>query len=307
MTTINVTLAELKTLAATKHIAVQVRETANAFELILGENGTYWTTNVFKDGDARYDAAILSDYNASKAGLRIGQSVEMRTHDGRLQTQPVTLDVGLWHRFTSFGDSATTIGEGTPLRAYIEPGSPNVFINVSFRDWVRVIGGLMKFEGGEMTPDDCDWISLRVLIPNSENLTPSPTNTGNAMTFMNTVIPMAGNGPYNLNLAKANFVPAENNTGFWDWNWPDKGHGILTPNIYQKGEFHVITPDYSAVEFIGKSFLLGAGTKSFTPPNPHPTYVYPGWTIQAEFHKVQNGTKPLMISSEIQTARKSTI
>lgn len=312
MTRINVTWPEMKQIQAKKKVRLQYLEKLNAYNIFLADGGLTWFTAVYKppteavSDDGHYVEAHYNEWLTLKSTY--DGSVEPRTDDGRAMFQPVTLDRGLWHWYTSDGDGAGR-GDGQAFEVQLSAEGTES-IEWKFNDWVEMAGGVCMFDGAKIG----DWVAFEVFMPATQaantpgtgnaNKVPVP-NTGGTM---NVFVPAAGNGDWTINLASSEAVPviASGGNGFWHWSWPDTGVGTVTPSVPSKGSYNLF--DFAvdpATRFIPRVRILGSHLLPFTPDNVHPTDVLPHWRMRFKLHHGP-GEHDLAAVFYLITARKDT-
>lgn len=312
MSRISVSWSEIKTIQASKKIRFQYVEKLDAFNVFLTDGALTWFTNIYKpptdqvSDDGHYVEAWYTDWMNLKK-MHDGP-MEPRTDDGRPMVQPVTLDRGIWHWYTSDGDGEDK-GDG-PEFALSASEEGDESVEWKFNDWVEMAGGVCMFENAKLG----DWLGFEISMPatQAEN-TPGAGNANKvslpgAQGTMNLFVPAAGDGDWTIDLASREAVPviASGSHGFWDWDWPDTGLGNVLPNSAQKGAYNLFDfPLDPATKFIPRVRILGSHILSFTPDNVHPTDILPHWKMRFKLHHGP-GTHELAAVFYLITARKNT-
>jgi hypothetical protein len=208
-----------------------------------------------------------------------------RTEDGREMVQPVTLDRGLWHWFHSAGDDAANgraMGQG--FSAQVSSGDPTASVTWQYNDWVEIAGGIAKYRNAE--PGDT--ISLKLWFPATVGSNTPGTGNANKIAVgsgIHMFVPAANDGgDWTLTLDDRDLVcpvPASpEQTGYWDWSWPDTGSGLVNANANGQGWYNLF--DFSvdpSTQLIRKVLMLGTSEIRFMPENVHPTDVLPHWKL----------------------------
>lgn len=306
---VQVTWSELKALSQQKRIKFQVRETLNAFEVSLTEGELTWWTPVYKPpaspemDDGTYNEEEYNDWLVEK--LQHKGPIEPKTDDGRPMVQPVTLDRGIWHWFTSDGDSPTVKGAGPAFELFAN-SEGNQTVEWQFKDWVEMAGGVCIYENAKRG----DYISFEVAMPATQATSTPGTGNANKVPVPggNMFVPAAGDGAWTINLSSSDAVPviASGSNGYWHWSWPDTGVGVVSPSIPAKGSYFLF--DFSidpATRFMPRVRILGSHVLTFTPDNVHPTDILPHWKMRMTLHHGP-GTHEVDMVWYLVTARKDT-
>lgn len=233
-----------------------------------------------------------------------------RTEDGREMVQPVTLDRGLWHWFHSAGDDATNgRAKGTEFKAKVTVLSPTATVTWQYNDWVEIAGGVAKYRNAE--PGDV--VSLKLVFPATVGSSTPGTGNANKVAIgggANLFVPAAGDGDWTLTLDDRDLVcpvPASpEQTGYWDWSWPDTGAGLVKANTSAKGWYNLF--DFAvdpATQLIRNVTMLGTAEIRFMPENVHPTDVLPHWKLTVTLEH-GGGVNTLDLVWMVVAARKDT-
>jgi len=230
------------------------------------------------------------------------------TEDGRVMVQPVTLDRQLWHWYHSAGDVlGGARGGDTSFELQVTAGSPDASLQWAYNDWVEMAGGVAFYRGADLG----DHVSFKLLFPASVGSSTPGTGNANKVAIgggANMFVPAAGDGDWTLTLDDRDSVvpvPATNETGYWEWDWPDEGVGTVSAgaagaSFYNLFDF-AIDP---ATRFIPRVNLLGAGEARFLPENVHPTDVLPHWRLRCDLHHAGGG-QTLDLVWHVVAARKA--
>ncbi len=214
---------------------------------------------------------------------------EPRTSDGRLITQPVTLDDGYWHVFAGAGDTQGlpgSIGGGTACQAS-HAAADFKHTEWNFRDTIGVAGGTGKYAGAVLG----DYVSISTFAPATQAT--STPGTGNANKYnlggplnMFTAAPDSdGDWTIVLDDGTAHPVPNAAQTGQWNYAKASKGWGTTTLGSGASG-YDLYDFEVTLVPFVVKEHILGAGVLDVSPPNVHPTDVFPEWSFRCSIFNV---------------------
>jgi hypothetical protein len=234
--------------------------------------------------------ADLAEYDSG--AIEFNRAVEQKNYDGRVITQPVTLGSGQWHFWHGEGDDpgAGTVGGGQAFEATQSTAGDNPVTWV-YRDPVWIAGGSFRYQGAEMG----DHVSFVIYAP-ATGITPSAGgNTGNCNLHSSGILlPAAGDGAYDVDLATANPVPTSDfapYTGFWNYTLPTdmKGRGTITPGAPGQSKYHLIPADIPLDQFVHKERLLGTGESFYEPQNINVSLCLPGWQFTCTLHNA-NGS-----------------
>lgn len=211
-----------------------------------------------------------------KAGAN--KTVEQRATDGSLFTSPCIFPAGVYLYITSSGDGSG-IGDG-PAFLMSSEAIGDTTLEFSFLDWVLMAGGASFSEGAQRG----DWASFEVYCP-ATAVTPNAEGTGNCNVVNNVVIvPAAGNGAFDVDLALANPILTPLKDGFWEWDFPLTGKGSVSVGDPGKAGAHLLTVDKPLVRFANRIQLMGNGERNFSIPAIEPKIMLPHWKGKVTLH-----------------------
>ena len=213
--------------------------------------------------------------------------------DGSPYFSPCMFPTGVYLYITGADDSEV------PFKAESEAAG-DVSQDFSFNDWVLIAGGGMIFQGAAIG----DSATVVVFCP-ATPVVLNPSNTGNCNVVSGVIVPAAGNGAYDVNLANVNPVLTPLHDGYWDWNFPITGKGTVVPGVPGAAGAHLIAADYSLIRFVNKAPMLGSGSLDFTIPAIEPKICLPHWKIRVTLHN--GGHTGLKAVWHLTTARVKTI
>jgi hypothetical protein len=275
-------------------IWVQADEFVCMCSVPAGADATHYETNYKARGQ---EVAHQSD--AIVLGQReLGILVRPKTHDGKLQVSPDIFPGGVALYVAGVGDN-TGVGDGQIFNASSEEAG-DVNVEFGFKDWVYAAGGGITCEGGQIG----DYVDLKIYCP-ANVVEESVDNTGNCNKVslgggLNLIVPAAGNGAFDIDLAEASPVPAEGNDGYWDWSEPDTGRGTITalPGV---GKYNIIEQQIPLSSFVRKFPLIADGLIDITIPALKPKKVLPHWKWVFTLHN--SGHTGLKVGWYLMTAR----
>lgn len=233
-----------------------------------------------------------------------------RTSDGKAIFLPTLFPGNVVMYFAGVGDDPTNgRGQGDLFQIAKSTVGSETF-EFSFNDWVYIAGGWYSWRNGKLG----DWVSFEVYCPQTP-VTPASGN-GNCNVVNGVIIPAAGDGAYNVDLAQANPVPAlalvgeseQSNNGYWDWSKPNTGKGTVSASATPgAAEWHLVAADVSLVRFGAKLPLLGDDASPVLVPAVKPKKILPQWKFRVALY---NGTErtldPLEVVWHLVTARIAT-
>jgi len=237
--------------------------------------------------------ADLDAYDEMLAADSFNNAIEQRNREGRLVTQPVTLDANQWHYWHSIGDTAGALRAGGQFKLS-KSVDGDTDTSWQYRDPVWMAGGELMFQGATIG----DHVSFCVYAPATPVTASSGGNTGNCNVYYGVIVPAAGNGAYNVDLDEAHPVPAPAEDGYWDYALPANMQfgGTTTvstspPNEYGQGtaKFHLISQRFDLTRFVAKELLLGSGKAKYEPQNINASLCLPEWRFECVLHNEGGG------------------
>lgn len=181
-----------------------------------------------------------------------------------------------------------------------------------FNDWLYLAGGGIQVKDGEIG----DYVEMTAYCP-ATPVTPNGSNTGNCnlvdpgVGSAILIVPAAGDGAYDVDLAQANLVPAHetydesNPAGYWEWTAPEVGKGTITAGDEPSKEFwHLFAVDIQLAKFVAKLPLMGTFMADITVPAVKPKKILPHWKMKVTLHN--GGHTGLKLAWYLVTARKKT-
>jgi hypothetical protein len=238
----------------------------------------------------------------------------IRTSDGKPIVLTSHFPGGVYYYVTGAGDGASTRGDGEACGIQVsgtDPSDPDP-IDVDFLDSLYLEGGILTWTNARYG----DWISMGLVIP----ATPAPVANGGGTGNCNLValgggaaliVPAAGNGAYDVDLATAIPVPAYNEesgaaTGYWEWSDPDTGKGTVTASATPgSAKWNLLNFSPPMVRFINRFRLLGDGSLDLKPPIK-PKKILPHWKFRTTVHSVGRPSGTLDIVWTLKTGRVQT-
>lgn len=224
--------------------------------------------------------------------------------DGTPISLPCLFPAGVYLYIAGAGDDATNgRGAGQEFNASRATQGESV-VEWAFNDLVYLAGGGASFVGAELG----DWASLETVAP-ATAVTPNGSNTGNCNVVDGVIVPAAGNGAYDVDLATAVPVPAitdDGYNGYWEWDYPVVGKGTISVGAPGTAHFHLIAAEVKLVRFANKLQLLGGGDLDMTLPAVEPKAMLPHWKGRLTLHN-HTGHAGLQVVWFLHTARVATL
>lgn len=185
-----------------------------------------------------------------------------RTSDGRRIFLPAIYRGSIDPMFIGSDD------DGNPfLLHWIAPPllEDTKFMEWGFHDWIYVGKGLITFKNAG--PGD----QMTVTIKAPATVTSSTPGTGNCNKVpigggVNILVPAPGNdGTHTVQDTDKVPVPASNEDGYWDWDTPDIGKGLVSAGVPGASLYHLMDQDIYLVKWIRDIQLIGDGSKDLDP------------------------------------------
>jgi hypothetical protein len=237
-----------------------------------------------------------------------------KTSDGKPIVIATLFPGGVYYHVTGAGDGASTRGDGEACGIQVsgtDPSDPDPVV-VDFLDYVYLEGGILSWANAAFG----DYVTMGLVIP----ATPQPTANGGGAGNCNIValgggaamiVPAAGNGTHDVDLANAVPVPAYNEesglaSGYWDWSEPDTGMGTVTasatPGAARWNLYNFAPP---MVRFINRFRILGNGSVDLKPPIK-PKKILPHWQFKTWVHSAGRPSGTLDVVWALKTGRVQT-
>lgn len=226
-------------------------------------------------------------------------SPKPKQSDGSPFVSPCMFPSGVYLYITGCGDDEA-VGDGDLLHLESEEAGDTPFV-FGFVDWVLIAGGAAYATGAQPG----DWMRFEVYCP-ATPVTPNPNNTGNCniVNPPGIIVPAAGDGAYDLDLAQANPVLTPLHDGFWDWDFSPTGRGTVSVGAPQQAKAHLIPADYPLTCFVNK-VALSDQALDFTIPAIEPKIMLPHWRAKVTLHN--SGHTGLKVDWYVTTARVRTV
>jgi len=274
---------------------------ASAVVTALGNVGTVGDvcTVTFKAALSSGDKTILDSLVAAHSGEPMpGDALPVQlcaadgsaspvSNDGKLIMLPCMFPPGVQIYFAGCGDDPVN-GRGAGVQfALSSDAAGDVVREFGFSDWCLLAGGDGASAGAELG----DYATFEAVAPASV-VTANPGGTGNCNLVpigggVNLIVPAAGDGSHDVDLATAVPLPAGKpgeKSGYWEWDWPDTGKGSISPGIPGKGEFHLLDVPRVLNRQCPKYQLLGERQFSLTIPAVNPSALLPQWRLRVTLH-----------------------
>lgn len=228
-----------------------------------------------------------------------------KTSDGKLIFLPNLFPGGVTLYLCGAGDDRVAGRGAGPLFQMAHDVAGPTEMEFQFNDGIYFAGGTLTWRGGNVG----DWISLEAYAPATPVV---PSVAGNANLHPSGIlVPAAGDGTLQVDLATAIPVPAFDDagvkSGMWNWDDPWTGLGNITPAaVPGTGNCHLIPAVVPLARFANKMPLLGDGTMNLQLPAIKPKYMWPQWKFRAVLNNM-GGIAGLKAAWMLVAARWSTL
>jgi hypothetical protein len=237
-------------------------------------------------------------------------SVAPKGSDGTPATLPCLFPNGVYLYLSGAGDGASARGVGDPFVLSSDTAEDKTF-EWGYLDWVLIAGGGMSHQGGQAG----DYCTMEVVAP-ATAVVPNAGGTGNCnlvdpgVGAAILIVPAAGNGAYDVDLAAAVPVPAWDAmtgacSGFFEWDKPSTGKGTISVGAPQQSHFNLFAIELTLMRFCNRMPLLGSGVLDFNIPAVEPKTIMPHWKGRVTLHNV--GHAGLVGAWYLTTARMKTV
>jgi len=277
-----------------------------------------WMKAALSEGDK----TLLDSLVAAHTGICLEHQTDTvkiegpTTSDGKPIFLPCLFPGNVYLYPTGAGDNVTNQTRGDGQAFQVEcTAAQDYDVEWQFIDWVYLAGGGVRWQNGEIG----DWLSLLIYAP-ATTVVPNVGNTGNCNLVdpgvgqAILIVPAAGNGAYDVDLATAIPVPAFTETeagvstpnGFYEWSGPNTGLGVVTAGVAQHSNFNLCAIAINLVRFANRLQLVGDNIQDMTIPAVKPKKILPQWKFKTTAHHVA-GTKNFNAQWWLVTARAQTI
>lgn len=268
----------------------------------------------YADWKANYSSGSIEVASGDDAlALLVGTSLSAippRKRDGK-PVQIMTPSTSGWNTwFVGAGDDANPTppvsgrGDGTKLRlTFTAPGVQECEIQNT--EVVELHDGQLYYTPvGDWSPDD-RW-DFFVRIP-ATVVTPNATNTGNCdlvpQTGYNVIVPAAGTGAYDVDLATACPIPSDDmSTGYWDCDYQS---GLITPSASPgTAEYHLM--DVSIESYFMRNMPAGNPLGIFDIDTYDAEWIHFNWKLVMRMNRVSAGAGPYEVTAWLMFFRQET-
>lgn len=225
--------------------------------------------------------------------------------DGKMFVIPNIFPQGLTLYITGAGDHVSNgRGAGSLFQIQSEQAE-DAAVEWSFNDVVYMAGGTVFWQGGQAG----DYANMECIAP-ATPVTPNGAGTGNCNVVSGLIIPAAGNGAFDVNLANGVPLPAVSDAGVasgqWDFTDPWTGSGTITPAaVPGQGSINLVAAQLLLARFVNKMPLLGDDSINLVIPAIKPKFTWPQWKLKVTLHN--SGHAGLRLSWLLTTARMATV
>jgi hypothetical protein len=124
------------------------------------------------------------------------------------------------------------------------------------------------------------------------------------------IVPAAGDGAYDVDLANAVPVPAWNPvtgvcSGYYEWDKPNTGKGTVSVGAPGASHFYLLTVEKVLIRFVNRMPIIGTGGYDFNIPAVEPKVMMPQWKGRVTLHNA--GHIGLKTAWYLTTARMQTV
>lgn len=220
------------------------------------------------------DAAHSIDSSATSIVATAGDDTPA-TSDNRPIVVSSRFSKGIDPYLCGVGDDMATGQKGAGTKLRFDDVATEETIEFGFVDVVRVAAGGVMWTDCQIGDTLDMWLSAKAapLTPNAGLGNCNLVDTG---LGFNIVVPAAGDGSHDVDLATANLVPNQLGAGHWDWDEPDLGLGTVTPNL-GVGAWDMFDVEIKLVHWVCGLPMLGAG-EFYLDPNSIDRKIYQRWT-----------------------------
>lgn len=270
-----------------------------------GDDCDVWFKSALSSGDED----ILDALVTAHSGEPLAETPPPTTSDGKPIVLPCLFPPGVFMYYAGCADDPVNgRGQGAGFHL-VKDVAGDESLEFVFNDWVYLAGGDGVCQGAEIG----DSLTFEVIAP-ATTVTPNGGNTGNCNlvplgTGMNLIVPAAGNGTHDVDLATAVPIPAgkpNEKTGYYEWDWPDEGKGNVTIGEPGHAEFNLLDFSLTLNRQLPKFQLLGSRAFELTVPAVNPGAMLPQWKQKITLHN-HSGHTGLKVVWTIVCARYKTV
>lgn len=303
----NSTLARYHRVQGTDSLIAYTGNAEFIYRCAVGvEHYTDWQNTYFNSSIA---VASGDDAIALLVGTTL-PTITPRKRDGKPVSIMTPSSIGWNTWFTGAGDDPSPVppnsgrGDGTKLRlTFMGPGVQEVEMQMS--EIVEIHDGQLFYTpAADWSPDD-RW-DFFVRIP-ATTTTPNGGGTGNCnlvpQAGYNVIVPAAGNGAYDVDLATACPVPSDGmNTGYWDCDYKS---GETTPSAAPgTAEYHLF--DLQIESFFMRNMPAGNPLGIFDIDTYDAEWIHHSWKLVMRMDRISTGVGPYEISVWLMLFRVNT-
>jgi len=191
--------------------------------------------------------------------------------DGRPIVTPSKFERGIDPYICGVGDDLANQLRGQGPAFEVDGALTPQTIEFGFLDTVRIAAGGLMWKGATIGDRIDMWLSAK-----APTLTPNP-GAGNCNVVSGVVVPAAGDGSHDIDLATCSIVPAPNKDGYWDYADADTGLGTVTAGAPGAAGWHILENETTLVHWVRGAPMLGEG-EHYIDPNSVDRKIYPRWT-----------------------------
>jgi hypothetical protein len=172
-----------------------------------------------------------------------------------------------------------------------------------FNDWIKLVGGSARYFGGVFGDEvnfgvDAPATEVEEVTPGEGTMVLVDTGVG-----FNAIIPYAG-GTHNIVEGSEVPVPVSvAETGYWNWNQPDTGPGVITPKA--NAAYNLYDAEVPLSRHVANMQIIDSGVLEIGLSGVEPLIVLPQWKFKVE---LKNGTggHTVQICWELRCSRMKT-
>ena len=254
--------------------AAAITVALNRIETYLDACDIYFKAELSGGMETALDAIVAAHSGTPFSQVSMVKLDCPTTADGKPIMQTSIIPQGANLYLSGAGDSSTNRGAGD-LLTFTKDVSGDDVKEVIFLDPVIVLDAVVTWVSAQLG----DYFSAEVVVP-ATVVTPNQNNTGNC-TLMDApscpglpegchiIIPAAGDGTHDVDLATANPVPSHtdyegSNTGLFDWSEPYTGKGVVSVNPTMTGGYHLVDKEVKLINYGNRCPLLGSNILSIS-------------------------------------------
>lgn len=221
-----------------------------------------------------------ADAGPFEAAWKTEVPTTIRTADGRPVAATNSYPSGTVLQVSGRADSRVN-GRNKGQALFMANKAPGDYeIEWQYNDSVWLTGGGAFIHGSD---DSNDHFTLDSYCP-ATPVVPNGEGTGNCNVVNGIIVPAAGDGAFDVDLATANPIPAPGGAGYWNWNQAIQGLGTITPSLPGEGNSLLIAVDVTLNVFAPEVHFVGSTQAPFVFPDVVASHLWPFWKVRLKLH-----------------------